>query len=111
MRSPEERSGDSLTHRHKGTLKGVPGSLGGGAAGGAESQAPGGVLEKDQRLARLFHCTVSRQMQTFKMAFISKSNFVKSQIRCRKGDRFQAPRGGSCLTLRSELSEEIHMTA
>ena len=35
-------------------------------------------LEEDQRLARLLHCTVSRQMQTFKMAFISKSNFVKS---------------------------------
>lgn len=33
--------------QNKGTLKGVPGSLGGGAGGGAESQAPGGVLEKE----------------------------------------------------------------
>ena len=28
---------------------------------------------------------------------------------CRKGDPFQGPRLGSCLTLRSELSEETHV--
>ena len=28
---------------------------------------------------------------------------------CRKGDHFQGPRVGSCLTLRNELSEETHM--
>ena len=28
---------------------------------------------------------------------------------CRKGDPFQRPKGGSCLTLGSELSEKTHM--
>lgn len=28
---------------------------------------------------------------------------------CRKGDPFQRPKGGSCLTLGSELSEETHV--
>ena len=28
---------------------------------------------------------------------------------CRKGDPFQGPRAGSCLTLRNELSEETHV--
>ena len=28
---------------------------------------------------------------------------------CRKGDPFQGPRAGCCLTLRNELSEEMHM--
>ena len=27
---------------------------------------------------------------------------------CRKGDPFQGPRAGSCLTLRNELSKETH---
>ena len=38
---------------------------------------------------------------------------VKSPIRvaicCRKGDPFQGPKLGSCLTLRNELSEETHV--
>ena len=29
--------------------------------------------------------------------------------RCRKGDPFQGPKLGSCLTLRNELSEETHV--
>ena len=28
---------------------------------------------------------------------------------CRKGDPFQGPKLGSCLTLRNELSEETHV--
>ena len=28
---------------------------------------------------------------------------------CRKGDPFQGPRVGSCLTLRNELSKETHV--
>ena len=28
---------------------------------------------------------------------------------CRKGDRFQSPKLGSCLTLRNELSEETYV--
>ena len=28
---------------------------------------------------------------------------------CRKGEPFQGPRVGSCLTLRNELSEKTHM--
>ena len=28
---------------------------------------------------------------------------------CRKGDPFQGPKLGSCLTLRNELSEETHL--
>ena len=28
---------------------------------------------------------------------------------CRKGDRFQGPRVGSCLTLGNDLFKEIHM--
>ena len=30
-------------------------------------------------------------------------------ICCRKGDPFQGPKLGSCLTLRNELSEETHL--
>ena len=31
------------------------------------------------------------------------------EICCRKGDPFQGPKLGSCLTLRNELSEETHV--
>ena len=33
----------------------------------------------------------------------------KLRARCRKGDTFQGPREGSCLTLGNELSEETHV--
>ena len=36
------------------------------------------------------------------------SGFIKS-LCCRKGDPFQGPKLGSCLTLRNELSEETHV--
>ena len=32
----------------------------------------------------------------------------RGSICCRKGDPFQGPKLGSCLTLRNELSEETH---
>ena len=37
------------------------------------------------------------------------SSFKAQWKCCRKGDPFQGPRVGSCLTLRNELSEETHM--
>ena len=37
------------------------------------------------------------------------SILIDPWICCRKGDPFQGPKVGSCLTLRSELSEETHM--
>ena len=35
-------------------------------------------------------------------------NYLRSQY-CRKGDPFQGPKLGSCLTLGNELSEETHV--
>ena len=37
---------------------------------------------------------------------VLKICFDKKQCYCGKGDTFQGPRVGSCLTLRNELSEE-----
>ena len=39
---------------------------------------------------------------------VKKSPFVVS-ICCRKGDPFQGPKLGSCLTLGNELSKETHV--
>jgi len=34
---------------------------------------------------------------------------ILTQLCCRKGDPFQGPKVGSCLTLGNELSEETHL--
>ena len=34
---------------------------------------------------------------------------LAKRLCCRKGDPFQGPKLGSCLTLRNELSEEAHV--
>ena len=42
------------------------------------------------------------------MSVSAKKSPTKVAICCRKGDPFQGPKLGSCLTLRNELSEETH---
>ena len=39
----------------------------------------------------------------------SEEEYVRVSICCKKRDTFQGPKLGSCLTLRNELSEEIHV--
>ena len=58
----------------------------------------------------LFFTSISFQ---FSGIFCSGGNlyivFLDLSFCCRKGDPFQGPKVGSCLTLGSELSEEIHV--
>ena len=42
------------------------------------------------------------------MSVSAKKSPTRVAICCRKGDPFQGPKLGSCLTLRNELSEETH---
>ena len=42
------------------------------------------------------------------MSVSAKKSPSRVAICCRKGDPFQGPKLGSCLTLRNELSEETH---
>ena len=44
-----------------------------------------------------------------RMSVTVKKNPTRVAICCRKREPFQSPRVGSCLTLRNELSKEIHM--
>ena len=44
-----------------------------------------------------------------RMSVSVKKNPTRVAICCRKGDPFQAPKLGSCLTLRDELSEGTHV--
>ena len=45
------------------------------------------------------------------MSVSVKKISARVAICCRKGDPFQGPKLGSCLTLRNELSEETHVLA
>ena len=40
---------------------------------------------------------------------VAVKNPTRVAIYCRKGDPFQGPKLGSCLTLRNELSKETHV--
>ena len=44
-----------------------------------------------------------------RMSVSEKKSPTRAAICCRKGDPFQGPKLGSCLTLRNELSEETHV--
>ena len=50
----------------------------------------------------LFFDPCARRLSMYLMEFIQ-------QYCCRKGDTFQGPKLGSCLTLGNELSEETHV--
>ena len=43
------------------------------------------------------------------MSVSAKKSPTRVSICCRKGDPFQGPKLGSCLTLENELSEETHV--
>ena len=43
------------------------------------------------------------------MSVSAKKSPTRVAICCRKGDPFQGPKLGSCLTLRNESSEETHV--
>ena len=43
------------------------------------------------------------------MSVAAKKSPARVAICCRKGDPFQGPKLGSCLTLGNELSEETHV--
>ena len=43
------------------------------------------------------------------MSVAVKKSPARVAICCRKGDPFQGPKLGSCLTLRNEVSEETHV--
>ena len=47
--------------------------------------------------------------QVVRMSVTLKKNPTRVTICCRKGEPFQSPRVGSCLTLRNELSKETHV--
>ena len=54
------------------------------------------------------------RLVVFGFKCLEKSRFYQSfrskeHVCCRKGDPFQGPKLGSCLTLRNELSEETHV--
>ena len=61
--------------------------------------------------ANFFFCITISEAE--KASFLSVSTSIVSISRiwycCRKGNPFQGLKVGSCLTLRSELSEEIHV--
>ena len=44
-----------------------------------------------------------------RMSVSAKKSPTRVAICCRKGDPFQGPKLGSCLTLRNESSEETHV--
>ena len=44
-----------------------------------------------------------------RMSVAMKKGPTRVAICCRKGDPFQGPKLGSCLTLENELSEETHL--
>ena len=44
-----------------------------------------------------------------RMSVSAKKSPTRVAICCRKGDPFQGPKLGSCLTLRNELPEETHV--
>ena len=44
-----------------------------------------------------------------RMSVSAKKSPTRVSICCRKGDPFQGPNPGSCLTLGNELSEETHV--
>ena len=52
---------------------------------------------------------VHRLQRLEHMALVVVDHRLRRLTSCRKGDPFQGPKLGSCLTLRNELSEETHV--